>query len=95
MNIMECENCGMKFLVSRSICPRCGKEDFDHFPVQNGVVLESVELIATPDPYPDKYYLVLLLVDGVKIFCRSQEKLKEGTRVGVKDDDLGPICGNV
>ncbi len=95
MNINRCRNCGSKFLVSRSICPRCGKEDFDHVPVQSGIVVESVELIATPEPYPDNYHLVLLSVDGVKIFCRSQEKLIEGSRVVIQDDDLGPTCRNV
>ena len=92
MNINRCRSCGTKFLVARSICPRCGKEDFEHVPARSGIVLESVELIATPDPYPDKYYLVLLDVDDVRVFCRSQEKLREGSQADIQDDELGPIC---
>ncbi len=92
MNINRCRNCGTRFLVARSICPKCGKENFEQVPAASGIVLESVELIATPDPYPDRYYLVLLDVDDVKAFCRSQEKLREGSTVYIRDDDLGPIC---
>ncbi|MEM0156908.1 MAG: zinc ribbon domain-containing protein [Thermoplasmataceae archaeon] len=92
MNINRCRNCGTRFLVARSVCPKCGKEDFEHVPAASGTVLESVELIATPDPYPDRYYLVLLDVDDVKVFCRSQEKLKEGSMAEIRDDDLGPTC---
>ena len=40
-------------LVARSVCPKCGKEDFEKVPARSGMVMESVELIATPDPYPE------------------------------------------
>ena len=44
-------------------------------------------MIATPDPYPDRYYLVLLDVDDVKVFCRSQEKLMEGSQADIQDEE--------
>lgn len=92
MKINSCRNCGTRFLVARSICPNCGKEDFESIPVKNGTVLESVELIASPEPFPDRYYLVLLDVDGTRVFCRSEEKLKEGSEVKITEDNMGPVC---
>ncbi len=93
MNINLCKHCGKKFVVKRAICPNCGNEDIEQITVSKGKVVESVDLIASPDPFPEKYSIILVeSTEGVRLFCRSQESIPSGTEVEISVDALGPVC---
>ncbi len=92
MNSYSCSECGKRFLVLRDFCPDCHSTDIKVQELNTGTVLHCVELIATPEPYPDQYFLVLAENDGLKFFCRSSGAVEEGSRVTVEDTEEGIIC---
>ncbi|MDS0257436.1 hypothetical protein ApAK_07130 [Thermoplasmatales archaeon AK] len=92
MNYHSCEDCGEKFLVDRAFCPRCHSERIQKRQIETGRVISVVHLVATPEPYPDQYSLVLAEAEGVKFFCRSTDKVARGDPVKLSDTDDGLIC---
>lgn len=92
MKYSRCGKCGTGFLVSRTFCPKCSSQVLQEVEFENGKVIHSVRLIATPEPYPDEYYLVLAEHDGVRFFCRSDESLEADAEITVSDDDSGITC---
>lgn len=93
MILRRCGNCGETFLVPRVRCPKCFGENFDEVVVNEGVVSDCIEIITTPDPYPERYFLVLAkTVAGVSVFCRSDREIARGSTVVIKDLELGPVC---
>ncbi|MEM3676393.1 MAG: hypothetical protein QXV22_04990 [Thermoplasmataceae archaeon] len=92
MRIYECGECGERFLVERVFCPKCHSENIKGLEIDRGKVLNTVSLVATPEPYPDKYTLVLAEYDGTRFFCRSEGDVKPGDTVIVKETPDGLIC---
>ena len=93
MQVNRCNSCGTQFLVTRIACPDCSGSDMTRIDVNGGNVIESVELIATPEPFPDRYSIVYFEADGgVRGFCRSEEKLAPGDRISISEDANGPVC---
>lgn len=93
MIINRCRSCGHEFLVKRVRCPSCHGEDFDQIHIHEGTVLDCVDLIATPEPFPDSYSIVLARTDNdVRLFCRSEKRVRAGTVVSISDSELGPVC---
>lgn len=93
MILKRCRKCSETFLVPRARCPRCLGEEFSDVTVKDAVVSECLEIIATPEPYPEKYFLILAKTDGgVTVFCRSDQKIGEGSAVIIDDSELGPVC---
>lgn len=93
MNFNKCNDCGTEFLFSRAFCPKCHSGNLASIEVTSGKVLESVHLIATPDPFPDDYSVVLFETgSGARAFCRTNAELKRGDSVSVTVDEYGPVC---
>ncbi len=93
MKLMKCTSCGEAFLVPRVRCPKCLGENFTEIDVSEGIVSDCIEIMATPDPYPERYFLVMAKTEGgVAVFCRSDIELGKGSTVAIEDSDLGPVC---
>lgn len=93
MEFRKCVECGTEYLFPRRRCSGCGSEDFEKIPALNGVVEDSVHLIATPEPFPEEYSIILFRTEGGgKGFCRSDTDIEPGTGIAVTEDDSGPVC---
>lgn len=92
MKYSKCSKCNARFLVPRDFCPECNSKEITELSLKSGTVLHCVKLIATPEPYPEQYFLVLAEDAGLKFFCRSNEEVKEGTAINVEETEDGIIC---
>lgn len=93
MEFQKCLVCGTEYLFRRRRCTECGSEEFRAVEETKCTVVDSVSLIATPDPFPDQYSIVLFRTEsGGRGFCRSEEALESGTSVELKKDEYGPVC---
>ncbi len=93
MEFQKCAGCGALYLFRRRRCPECRTKEFSAVDEVNCTVVDTVPLIATPDPFPDKYSIVLFRTEGGgKGFCRTEEPLEPGTSVQLKLDQYGPVC---
>lgn len=92
MKFSVCNDCKARFLVPRNFCPECNSSDISERILDSGVVIYCVKLIATPEPFPDQYYLILAENSGLKFFCRSDNELEEGTPVKVQQTANGIVC---
>jgi uncharacterized OB-fold protein len=92
MNYYKCRSCAKEFLVKRDFCPSCYSQDIEQVDLKSGVVIYSVKLIATPENFPDQYYLVIAKFSNFSFFCRSENSLLSGTKITILDDGNGPVC---
>ncbi len=93
MELYRCVKCSVEFVFRRAVCPKCGSRDFTRSAVEVAIALDSVHLIATPEPFPDDYSIVLFQAEsGAKGFCRTTSEVKRGDRLKIKNDDYGPTC---
>jgi hypothetical protein len=67
----------------------------DRIDFKGGNVIYSVKLIATPENFPDQYYLVMGKFSNFYFFCRSDNFLEPGTEIAVDDTGNGPVCSPV
>lgn len=94
MKISKCMKCSGEFVFSRAVCPKCGSMDFSRVEVDRAMALDSVHLIATPEPFPDDYSVVLFEIgSGARGFCRTTSDVKRGDRLKIEMDEYGPVCG--
>jgi hypothetical protein len=82
----------MEFLVKRDFCPSCYSQDIEDSNFNNGSVIHSVKLIATPAGFPDEYYVIMARHSKIIFFCRSPISLNKGTEIVVRDNGDGPVC---
>lgn len=93
MDFYHCSGCGIEFIYRRGLCPNCHSREFVTAMVSEGIVLESVRLIATPDPFPDQYSIIMFKTSGgARGFCRTSEELDAGTEITLEEDEFGPVC---
>lgn len=92
MKLNKCTACGTTFLVKRLYCPKCHSDKVEEVQITDAVVVRSLELIATPEPFPDAYYLVYAEHHGTGFFCRSEKELTKGAPIAVSEDEYGWIC---
>ncbi len=93
MELNRCAKCSEEFVFKRAVCPKCGSQEFTKALVTGAVALDSVHLIATPEPFPDDYSVVLFEAQGgARGFCRTTFEVKRGDRLKIKDDENGPVC---
>lgn len=93
MELYRCGSCSGEYVFRRAVCPKCGSKNFNPVEVNSGVALDSVHLIATPEPFPDDYSVVLFQTDaGAKGFCRATSEVKRGDRIRIGMDENGPVC---
>lgn len=92
MIMNRCTGCGETFLVKRAFCPECHSSKIEEFEVGEATVVISLKLVATPEPYPDEYFLVFAEHNGTGFFCRSEENLKAGSKIRITSDEDGLIC---
>lgn len=93
MEFQKCARCGTEFLFRRSRCAQCRSEEFHPVEHARCTVVDSLHLIATPDPFPDQYSLILFRTEnGGKGFCRTDEVLEAGMEVDLSRDEFGPVC---
>ncbi len=71
--IYVCKNCNYTFWVKRARCPKCSSSEFNEIKVNEGDVIQSWRLNATPDGFENSYFLLLVKVGSAKVFCRSLE----------------------
>lgn len=89
----KCQECSAEFLFKRAKCPECHSSELEQIDVNEGKALYSVHLIATPNPFPDDYSVVLFeTTGGARGFCRTTQDLKEGDKVSIIEDEFGPVC---
>ncbi|QXJ27933.1 zinc ribbon domain-containing protein [Saccharolobus shibatae] len=85
--IYVCKNCGYSFWVKRARCPRCYSTEFNtRDDIREGELLTSWKLTATPDGFEDNYWLCLVRINDVKIFCRSLSEPKN--KMMIKENGL-------
>lgn len=92
MQYNKCRSCKGEFLVKRDFCPFCRSSDFDQPDLNGGVVLYSVKLVATPEGFPNEYYVVMCKFSNVVFFCRSENYLEPGSEITIMEDQNGPVC---
>lgn len=93
MEINMCRKCSSEFLFKRCVCPKCGSREFVKTDVTEATALDFVHLIATPEPFPEDYTVVLFRTDnGGMGFCRTSAELNRGDRIKLLMDELGPVC---
>lgn len=95
MKSYTCSNCGFSFLVRRDFCPECRSKVITEGNILGGTVIYSVKLTATPEPFPDQYYLLLVTDGNIRFFCRSEENIPEGGKVKLTESESGPCCESV
>ena len=91
MIVYRCEHCSSSFLEKRNRCYNCHSERLKEYEVSSGVVQDTVQLFATPDNLPEKYYILRVESEGISFFCRSQVYIREGEKVSVKED-VNSLC---
>ena len=93
MELYRCSKCSSEYVFRRAVCPKCGSKGFESVEVKNVVALDSVHLIATPEPFPDDYSVVMFQTDnGARGFCRTTSDVKRGDRLRIGMDENGPVC---
>lgn len=89
----KCSECSTEFLAKRSSCPNCRSGNISMVDIANGKALESVHLIATPDPFPDEYSIILFETPGgARGFCRTPDEVTAGDQLAITKDESGPVC---
>jgi len=88
----ECQKCKKEFLVNRDFCPSCFSGDIKEKQFDHGTVVHSVKLSATPENFPEQYYVILGKFSNFNFFCRSPDFLETGTEVSIKEEDGKPVC---
>ena len=92
MILYRCEDCSSSFLEKRKRCYNCHSERLKEYEVSSGVVQDTVQLFATPDNLPEKYYILRVVSEGISIFCQSQVYIREGEQVLLKEDANSIYC---
>lgn len=93
MNFNKCAKCFSEYVFKRAVCPKCGSKEFSLVDITTGRALDSVHLIATPDPFPDDYSVVLFETgSGARGFCRTTSEIKAGEALRISMDENGPVC---
>lgn len=93
MELYRCSKCSSEYVFRRAVCPKCGSKGFDSVEVKSAVALDSVHLIATPEPFPDDYSVVMFQSgNGARGFCRTTSDVKRGDRLRIGMDENGPVC---
>ena len=93
MEINICTKCSSEFTFKRAVCPKCGSRELSKKEIGHATVLDCVHLIATPEPFPDDYSVVMFQTgDGTRGFCRTTYELKSGDGVRIRSDEYGPVC---
>jgi uncharacterized OB-fold protein len=92
MILYRCEDCSTSFLEKRKRCYNCRSERLKEYEASSGVVKDTVQLFATPDNLPEKYYILRVESEGISFFCRSRVYIREGEKVSVKEDANSISC---
>lgn len=93
MKFNKCQDCSAEFLFKRAKCPECSSSSLQQIEVVEGKALETVHLIATPNPFPDDYSVVMFETSGgARGFCRTTQDIKKGNKVSITEDEFGPVC---
>lgn len=95
MLMNRCKACGETFLVKRAFCPKCHSSKVEEFEVGEATVISSLKLVATPEPFPDEYFLVFAEYKGTGFFCRSEEDLKVGSKIRFDSGTDELICHSI
>ncbi len=96
MEFQKCTDCGSEYLFRRRRCPECGSVKFESVEYSKGTVVDSVALIASPDPFPDQYIIVLFKTEGGSMgFCRTDVEMNPGMEIQLKNDESGPVCARM
>ncbi len=95
MRISRCRKCKTRFLVGRFFCPSCKSDDLEMLRVDEARVIETVRLMAIPEPFPEDYSIAMVDADGILFFTRTYEYLQKGDAVKITEDELGPICHKI
>ncbi len=85
----------MTFVVRRDYCPKCHSKEIEEKEFSEAVVVRSVKLVSTPEPFPDEYYLIYAEFEKTGFFCRSTEELEPGTEISVREDEYGWTCSGI
>jgi uncharacterized OB-fold protein len=80
----SCKGCGKTFGVRREFCPDCRGDNIQSIDLIRGKVLESVYLTATPEDQEDSYFIVLVESQGMRLICRSQSEIPDGSKVQIE-----------
>lgn len=92
MKYYECSKCTKEFLVKRDFCPKCFSEEIIEKEFNRGAVVYSVKLIATPENFPDEYYVIMGKFSSLYFFCRSTNSIETGTEIEIKEEDGKSVC---
>ncbi len=93
MIFYRCASCSREYVFRRSKCPKCGSKDFSAVEITSATALDSVHLIATPEPFPDEYDVVLFQTEsGSRGFCRATSQIKRGDKLKIRTDEVGILC---
>ncbi len=87
-----CSHCNMDFPQSMVRCPRCNSELMDRDVTEGRCVL-SVQLNATPDNFPESYWIVMFSTEHKgRGFCRSRNEIPMGKKIVLSEDQYGQTC---
>lgn len=92
MNYFKCKHCNTTFLVKRDFCPSCFSKDIENLEAREGIVSHSIHLMATPEKFPDEYYLIVGKSSGIVFFCNSSVNIEPGEKVIIENGREGPTC---
>ncbi len=93
MKFNKCQDCSTEFIFKRSDCPKCHSSKIQETEIVEGKALDAVHLIATPNPFPDDYSIIMFETSGgARGFCRTTEELNRGDNVSITEDEFGPVC---
>ena len=93
MEFFKCTKCSEEYVFRRAVCHKCGSEEFTGVDITQGTAIDSVHLIATPEPMPDDYSVVMFQTpNGARGFCRTVSEIKRGDRIRINVDEYGPVC---
>lgn len=68
----------------REFCPACRGDNIQPAEAIEGKVAESVFLTATPEGHEDSYFILLVESQGMRLICRSQVEIPDGSRVSLE-----------
>ncbi len=92
MDFSKCAGCGAETLFPVAFCHSCGSDTFISVAHKEGTVIDAVKVTATPETYPDEYFIVLFASGTARGFCRADSELKRGEQIIIESDALGPRC---
>lgn len=93
MKFYRCSSCSSEYVFNRAACQKCHSSRLEAFEVTEATALESIHLVATPEPYPEDYSVVMFEIgSGAKGFCRTTDAVRPGEKVKITVDEYGPVC---